>query len=211
MFALNRGWLPWTRLIVFPALAIGCTFLLEGGIMLWGSKVGKLRLRDKLIRSIPWRGDEWVLDVGCGHGLLLIAAARQLRGGKAVGIDLWKKEDQAGNSRDATWRNVELENVADKVELKDGDARNLEFADNTFDVVLSSWALHNIYDQAGRRAAVREAVRVLKPGGRKAIVDIRHTSEYARVLEQSRMLDIKRSGPNFLFVIPTFTLAATKS
>jgi hypothetical protein len=38
--------------------------------MLWGSKVGKLRLRDKVLNALRWRGDETVLDVGCGHGLL---------------------------------------------------------------------------------------------------------------------------------------------
>ena len=96
------------------------------------------------------------------------------------------------------------------MELRDGDARRLPFDDSHFDVVLSSWALHNIYDQAGRNAAVREVVRVLKPGGRLAIIDIRHTSEYARVLQESRVADIRRLGPNFLFVIPTFTLTATK-
>jgi SAM-dependent methyltransferase len=210
ILASRRGIVPWTRLTIWPALAMGCTFLLEGTIMFRGSKVGKLRLRDKLIRSIPWRGDEMVLDVGCGHGLLLIAAAKQLRSGKAIGIDIWNNEDQAANSREATWRNVELENVADRVELKDGQAQKLEFADGTFDVVLSSWALHNIYDQAGRAAAVREIARVLKPGGRLAIVDIRHTREYAGVLSECRVADIKRTGPNFLFVIPSFMLSATK-
>jgi arsenite methyltransferase len=178
--------------------------------MLWGSKIGKLRLRDKVVNDIPWRGDEAVLDVGCGHGLLLIAAAKRLRSGKAIGIDLWQREDQAGNSRDATWQNVQLENVEAQVELRDGDARKLPFADNTFDVVVSSWALHNIYDKAGREAAVREIVRTLKPGGRVAIIDIGHTHEYARVLQTAQMMSVKRTSPNFLFVIPTFTVTATK-
>jgi SAM-dependent methyltransferase len=206
----TRGILPWTRFIGFPALAIGATFFLQAAIMLWGSKVGKLRLRDKIINSIPWRGDEIILDVGCGHGLLLIAAARHLRTGKAIGIDLWKNEDQADNSREATCRNVQLENVADRVELKDGDAQKLDFPDNTFDVVLSSWAIHNIYNAPGRAAAIHEIVRVLKPGGKLAIADIRHTAEYAEVLRECPMTDIKRSSPNFLFVIPTHILTATK-
>jgi arsenite methyltransferase len=210
IFAMKHGMLPWTRFLTVPLIWFGCTFLLQGAIMLWGSKVGKLRLRDKLIDSIPWRGDEITLDVGCGHGLLVIAAAKKLRSGKAIGVDLWKNEDQADNSLEATWRNVELENVADRVELKDGDARKLEFADDTFDVVVSSWALHNIYDFAGRADAIREIVRVLKPGGQLAIADIRHTREYAEVLKECRMTDIKRSGPNFLFVIPTFTLTGLK-
>jgi SAM-dependent methyltransferase len=206
----SSGIIPWARFAAVPCFAVGVTFLVQAGVMVWGSRFGKLSLRDKVILSIPWRGDEVLLDVGCGHGLMLIGAAKQLQTGKAIGIDLWQAEDQAGNSRDATWRNVELENLTGRVELRDGDARRLPFDDSHFDVVLSSWALHNIYDQAGRNAAVREVVRVLKPGGRLAIIDIRHTSEYARVLQESRVADIRRLGPNFLFVIPTFTLTATK-
>src|SRR5262245_52487513 len=63
----------------------GVSLLLTAGVMLWGSKVGKLRMRDRLIKDIPWRGDEQVLDVGCGRGLLLLGAARRLTSGKAVG------------------------------------------------------------------------------------------------------------------------------
>jgi hypothetical protein len=42
------------------------------------------------------------------------------------------------------------------------------------------------------------------------MADICRTSEYAAVLRECQMLDIKRTGPNFLFVIPTFRLTATK-
>jgi len=198
--------LPLAQFFVGPYL----TFLLMAMVMIWGSKVGKLRLRDKVINSIPWRGDENVLDVGCGRGLMLIAAAKRLGSGNASGIDLWQKVDQSGNSREATLQNVRLENVSNRVALCDGDVRSLPFTDNSFDVVLSSWALHNIYDRAGREGAIREIVRVLKPGGRLAIIDIRHIREYAKVLRESRIRNVRRSDPNFLFVIPTFTLTATK-
>jgi ubiquinone/menaquinone biosynthesis C-methylase UbiE len=196
----------WLRFLWIPAVI----FLLQGLVMVWGSRVGKFQVRDKLLNSISWRGNEKVLDVGCGHGLMLIGAAKRLRDGKAVGIDLWQKQDQAGNSREATSLNVRLENVADRVELVDGDARKLPFEGNSFDVVVSSWALHNIYDRAGRDTAVREIVRVLKPGGRFLIVDIRHTGEYAEVLRESKMSEVHRGGPNFLFVIPSFILTARK-
>lgn len=210
LLAVRNGSFPWARFFVAPFLTIGGTFLVQGMVMVWGSKAGKLRLCDRILNDIPWRGDEWVLDVGCGHGLMLIGAAKRLRRGSAIGIDLWQKEDQAGNSPEATWRNVEAEGVTEKVELRNGDARQLPFADKTFDVVLSSWALHNIYDAAGRATALREIVRVLKPGGRLALADIRHTAEYAQVLRDNQMLNVNRSRPNFLFVIPTFTLTATK-
>lgn len=188
----------------------GSMCLLTGGVMLWGSKFGKLRLRDKIVNSFEWRGDEQVLDVGCGHGLMLIAAAKRLKTGKATGVDLWQKEDQAGNSAEATAENVRLEGVTDRVELKDGDARALPFESDTFDAVLSSWALHNIYEKQERDKAIREIVRVLKPGGRTVIVDIRHAGEYAEVMRGEGMRDVDISAPNFLFVIPTFRVTATK-
>jgi len=208
--AATSGHVRWMRFLPAPSVSIGATFLATAGGMILGSRWGKLRLRDRIISSIPWRGDESVLDVGCGRGLMLIAAAKRLTTGTAAGVDLWQTEDQSGNSRETTLRNAQLENVAERVTLKDGDARKLEFADGSFDVVLSSWAIHNIYDAPGRELAIREMVRVLKPGGWLVVVDIRHTSEYSRVLEQCLMQNVRRAGPSFVFIIPSFTLTASK-
>jgi SAM-dependent methyltransferase len=210
LLVIHLGKLAWLKFAAFPLFGMGFSFLLTAGLMLWGSKVGKLRLRDRLLNEIKWRGDEAVLDVGCGHGLMLIGAAKRLPGGKAIGIDLWQKEDQAGNSRVATWANVQIEGVADRVELKDGDARKLPFPDASFDVILSSWALHNIYSRSGRDEAIREIVRVLKPGGLVVLIDIRHSREYAQVLRDSQMREVRESGPKFTFVIPSSVLTGVK-
>ncbi len=203
----SEPWLPQLRsALLWMACWCGASAL----AMFWGSRVGKLKLRDRVVGGIPWRGDEQVLDVGCGHGLMLLAAARQLSGGRAVGIDIWRGADQAGNSRRATLRNAVIEGVADRVELIDADMRHLPFPDASFDVVLSSWAIHNVPDQEGRTRAIREIARVLKPGGRLRIVDIRHASEYAATLRALGWSPVELSGPNFLFVIPTRTLSATR-
>src|SRR5918912_3267695 len=120
------------RNVVLPGLAsglgnalvwMGGTFLVVAGVMVAGSKFMKPRIAGKLIDTLALKGDEKVLDVGCGHGLTLITAARRLTTGQATGVDIWQKEDQAGNSREATLANVRLEGVADRVALKDGDAR----------------------------------------------------------------------------------------
>lgn len=201
----------WLEILAFPAFWIGGTCLATAGIMVWGSRFGKMRLGDRILSSIPWRGDEQVLDVGCGRGLMLIGAAKRLTTGHAFGIDIWQTEDQSGNSAQTTLCNCQLEEVVHRVTLRDCDARTIDFPDATFDVVLSSWAIHNIYDAAGREQAVREIHRVLKPGGRLVIVDIKHINEYAAVLKQCSMQNLQKSGPNFLFAIPTHTLTAQKA
>ena len=189
---------------------IGASFLATGIWMFWGSKVGKVRLRERVLDSLSLQGREAILDVGCGRGLMLIGAAKRLVTSKAVGVDLWQAADQSGNNPETTRQNARAEGVADRIEIKTGDARQLPFEANTFDVVLSSWALHNIYETDGRAQALREIVRVLKPGGRVVLLDIRHTAEYERVLRDCGMIEIKRSGPNFIFLIPSFTLRARK-
>ena len=175
-------------------LSAGLVCLLMAGWMYWGGTRGKLHTRDRLLALIPWRGDETVLDVGCGRGLLLIGAAKRLTSGKAVGVDLWSKDDLADNRPEATRGNVALEGVADRVEVRDGDARQLPFADGAFDVIVSRVVLHNIYQAAGRQQAVREIARVLKPGGCVALFDIRHTGEYVKVLGECGLTDVRRVG-----------------
>jgi arsenite methyltransferase len=68
--------------LVFPvawtALWPGLALLISGSAMIYSCKVGKLRDRERLLDLLSWRGDELVLDVGCGRGLLLAAAARSL-------------------------------------------------------------------------------------------------------------------------------------
>ena len=204
--AFPLGWALLARMAT--GAAIGCLF--GAGWMVWGSKVEKVRERDRLLDSLAWRGDEAVLDVGCGRGLLLIGAAKRLTTGKAVGVDIWQAEDLSGNRPEATQENARLEGVSDRVEVKDGDARQLPFADGTFDVVVTKDVLHNIYTAAERDTAVREIARVLKPGGRLLIGDVRHTGRYAQVLRQSGLEDVRRSPasvPSLLIAAITFGFA----
>jgi SAM-dependent methyltransferase len=180
----------WSRedsiaLIGRPLIAAGLGSGAMGVWMLYDSKVGKAREREDYLDKIPWRGDERVLDVGCGLGLFLIGAAKRLSTGRAVGIDKWQQEDLSDNNAAGTLGNAMIEGVADKVEVHTGDARSLPFDDASFDVVLSSMALHNIYNAGERQTAVREIARVLTPGGRVLIVDVRHLRQYAATLRDA--------------------------
>jgi SAM-dependent methyltransferase len=150
--------------------------------MLWSSKVGKFRLRDRIIHSIRWRGDETALDVGCGRGLLLIAAAKKLPTGQSIGIDIWSQEDLTANHQELTLQNARLEGVAARVEVRTASATEIPYPDGYFDVVLSMSTIHNIPSEDERAKALREMVRVLKPGGELRIFDVFRTSQYLKYL-----------------------------
>jgi len=164
------------------------------GCGLHTSRRGKFVVWAELLDQLALRGDERILDLGCGRGAVLLMADQRLTTGRAVGVDLWKKEDQSGNSADATWRNAAAEGVSDRVELHTANMTALPLAENSFDVVVSSVAIHNIKGRAGRDRAIEEAVRVLRPGGRLMIADIWSTGRYGAHLAELGMIDIARRG-----------------
>jgi arsenite methyltransferase len=111
--------------------------------MLRSSLVGKKRVCDRLVAALALSGNEQMLDAGCGRGLALIACAKKLTTGKAVGIDLWAAKDQSNNNPEATLTNAAVEGVADRVQVKTGDITKLPFFDASFDAVISMIVLHN--------------------------------------------------------------------
>ncbi len=161
-----------------------------GTYMTFSSRVGKLRTRDRLLDLAqgltPWTGRERVLDVGCGRGLMLIGAAKRLTTGQAVGIDLWRTEDQADNSPAAALDNAKLEGVAERVKIETGDARSLPFADREFD-----WVVHNLPTETDREQALQEMLRVLKPNGCLVLADIAHHNSYLKLLSEAGLGNVE--------------------
>jgi arsenite methyltransferase len=191
--------------IARTALITGGVCLLEGLAMLAYSKLGKFRHRDRMLAKVNWRGNEQVLDVGTGRGLLLIGAAKRLTSGRAAGIDIWSGKDLSGNSMEATLRNAELEGVANSVELKTEDASAISFPDASFDVVLSNLCLHNLPSAAARRNACFEIARVLKPEGTAVLSDYKNAGSYARAFVEAG-LKVRRFGPYVFSTFPPLTI-----
>ncbi len=118
--------------------------------------VGQRRETRALLQLKP---GEAILDVGCGPGFLLAEMAAEVGGsGKLSGIDSSPDMIALAHQRGAGIATLDLQQA---------DALALPFADAAFDVVVSTQVYEYIADIAG---ALREAVRVLRPGGRLLIV-----------------------------------------
>ena len=184
VLAINTGerkfWVEAAFILAIDAIYLYAT--LRSKFVVWADLLDELKLR----------GDERILDLGCGRGAVLMLAAQHLTTGRAVGVDLWKRGDQSGNAAEATQRNAVAEGVADRVEVHTGDMQALPFEDNSFDLIVSSMAIHNISGRAGREKAVSEAVRVLRPGGRLLIADVRATRHHRAQLAKMGMNDVAR-------------------
>nr|WP_296075824.1 class I SAM-dependent methyltransferase [uncultured Actinoplanes sp.] len=159
-------------------LLMSAYFAASSIIYLHTTRSGKFAVWRDVLDELPVRGDERVLDMGCGRGAVLIEVARRLTSGHATGADLWRSVDQSGNAPEVTRANAEAAGVGGKVSLDTADMTALPYPDASFDLVVSSMAIHNIHPDAGRLAAVDEALRVLAPGGRLVIADISAARSY---------------------------------
>lgn len=158
-----------------PGLISGLFNLLLGLWMFFYSTSIKVAHRHVILNLAHAHAGDELLDVGTGRGLLAIAAAQ--RGCKVKAIDIWSQWDLGGNGRDALQKNIESEGV-EHIDIVDGDVRDMPFQDESFDVIVSNYVIHNIKSADDRARAIREMWRVLRPNGRLAISDINRTAEY---------------------------------
>jgi SAM-dependent methyltransferase len=162
------------------------------GFFLHTTRRGKFLVWAEALDNLRLSGGERILDMGCGRGAVLLSAAKRLTGGHAFGVDIWSRTDQSGNSPRAALENAHIEGVRKQVALATADMTALPFPSETFDVVVSNVAIHNIKGLHRRLSAVDEAVRVLRPGGRILLADLRNTSDYATRLKSLGMVDVQR-------------------
>jgi demethylmenaquinone methyltransferase/2-methoxy-6-polyprenyl-1,4-benzoquinol methylase len=112
------------------------------------------RWRRLAVRAVVWPGDR-VLDVCCGTGDLAVEAER--RGGRVVGLDFSERMLERARDKSGT------------IEWVQGDALTLPFADGEFDAATVGFGVRNLDDL---ERGLRELYRVLRPGGRLAVLEI---------------------------------------
>lgn len=205
---IDAAWLgiPWLAIVL---AVIGFALLLASALTLRNALHGKFRHRDRILGHVDWRGDERVLDVGTGRGLLLVGAVKRLTTGRGTGLDIWSKKDLSDNSIDRTMNNLAAEDVTARCELVTGPAQQMPFPDGSFDVVVSNLCLHNIRGSATRAAACREIARVLKPGGIAVISDLMFVSRHAETFRAAGMT-VDCDGPYLWDAFPPQKIAIAR-
>jgi SAM-dependent methyltransferase len=171
--------------------ATGASIITTAALFIRTTRIGKFEVWADILKNLGLRGDERLLDMGCGRGAVLLAAAKLLPNGRATGVDIWRA-DQTNNAEQNTLRNAEIEGVADRIQVQTADITELPFEDNSFDVIVSSLVVHNIPKAEARAKAISEAARVLRPGGKLALVDIFYTNHHLRQLRALGWTDARR-------------------
>ena len=177
---LLNGTIKTVLVIAFAALAVVFCGLTIWAMLMYRafSYDGKRQMSRQIIEGtaarvkLPAGGK--CLDVGCGSGALAIAVAKRNPEARVVGIDRWGKE-YASFNKNLCESNAKAEG-ATNTSFRQGDATHLDFADETFDAVVSNYVYHNI--PGDRQQYLLETLRTLKVGGTFALHDIFSKSKY---------------------------------
>ena len=124
--------------------------------------------RKKAIASIAEINPKTILDVATGTGDLAIAAAK-LDPGTITGIDIASQMLEIGRQK------IKQAGLDGTITMQLGDSENLPFADNSFDAITCAYGVRNFeHLQAG----LKEMCRVMRPGGRLAILEFSHPKAF---------------------------------
>ena len=153
---------------LFP-LAAYCMFAPQGGNL-------QEKIYTLIILSLqpPLQGK--ILDIGAGNGVLAVRLARFFAEVSVIGLDDWGRDWEYAQAVCA--ENAHIAEVTERVQFVKGDAAALDFPEAEFAAVVSNLTFHEVKAVAQKSAVVKEALRVLKPGGVFAFVDYFYDSRY---------------------------------
>ncbi|MGH1284859.1 class I SAM-dependent methyltransferase [Bacillus toyonensis] len=148
------------------------TFILSYSVYQFSAFGGNYqsKIHDLIVAKVNWDGKGKILDIGTGSGSLIIKLARTFPESFLTGIDYW-----SGNweySKAQCQQNAKIEGVSDRIGFLKASAAELPFIDNKFDIIVSCLTFHEVEDKENKTEVVKEALRVLKPGGKFVFLDL---------------------------------------
>lgn len=167
--------IPGMRLIGVLALAAAAAVLFLLAWITWirrqyafGGGGMMEKVHEVLLSQLDYDGKGTLLEIGCGSGALSIRAALSWPEAEVTGMDYWGAV--YNYSQAMCESNARSEGVSERCRFLHGDARKLDFPDETFDAVVSNYVYHNI-NGSDKQALLLESLRVLKKGGVFALND----------------------------------------
>jgi SAM-dependent methyltransferase len=152
------------------------------------------QIQELVLKHLDWNGEGQALDIGCGNAPLTIKMAKEFPRAHVTGIDYWGGMWEY--SKSACERNAEFESVAGRVKFQKASASALPFEDEVFDAVVSNLVFHEVGDVKDKRDLAKEALRVVKIGGKFAFQDLflekRVYGELDDLLETIRSWGVER-------------------
>jgi ubiquinone/menaquinone biosynthesis C-methylase UbiE len=127
------------------------------------------RIWKLVLANLDWNGEGRALDIGCGNGALTIKLAQKYTKAQIIGIDYWGKNWEY--SKNTCERNAKIERVSERVTFQKANAESLPFDDGHFDAAVSNFVFHMVGKSKDKREIVREALRVVKKGGKFSFQD----------------------------------------
>ena len=163
---------------LFPILAIGAALFLISFIYFlyarfkFSPRGGNVqaRLHDLVLDHLDWDGEGRALDIGCGNAPLAIKLSQKHPEARVTGIDCWGAEWDY--SREACQKNARAAGVADRTTFEKANAAALPFDDGLFDAAVSNFVFHEVRDAKDKQDVIREALRVVRKGGKFAFQDL---------------------------------------
>ena len=173
---------PWIVGLALTVVALCFTLYMQRCRKLFDFRGGGVmgEVHQFLVDHFPWEesrqaqgvvdGSGLILDIGCGAAALTNRVAKTYPNARLVGVDYWGAE--WSYAKEQCEQNARLEGVDDRVSFRKGDAAKLDFEDASFDGAVSNFVFHEVKTAKDKRDVVREALRVVKPGGAFAFQDM---------------------------------------
>lgn len=168
------------------------------------SRTTKVQAADRMLNGLDLVGNERALDLGCGSGLLCAGLAVRLPQGSVVGVDSWVENQLLPTGKPLAKKTLQLAGVKG-VQLRTGTIRELPVSDASIDLAVSRDAISMLPRGTARIEAVQELARVVRPGGRVALLEPSGTGQLASQLREAGFTDVVR-GPRWWILMPPHRL-----
>jgi SAM-dependent methyltransferase len=160
----------WLAIFAVLLLAIGAYFAYARYLFSPKGKNVQHQIWENAISQLNWNGEGKALDIGCGNGALTIKTAKRFPHAYVEGIDFWGGRWEY--SKATCEANAKAEGVDSRVTFQKASASKLPFEDRFFDAAVSNLCFHEVADAKDKREVIREALRVVKKGGKFAFQDL---------------------------------------